>query len=130
MDEALRLTEQERAFVHGQHQPASTEDETARVEERADPVRKFNRSTTTRSGQTKRPRRSKRAKRAGMSTNDAAFVGDLLLPITTRLSLDTANTLRRACLERKLGRKRPCTQQEVIESAVRTWLAQNGYSVR
>lgn len=47
-----------------------------------------------------------------------------LVAITTRFQPETADALRRASLERKLASKTPWTQQEIIEAAVKTWLAQ------
>ena len=61
---------------------------------------------------------------------DRTFPGDfppLLVSLTTRLSPATADALRRAALELRLQRRRPHTQQEIIEAAVRHWLATNGF---
>ncbi len=45
-----------------------------------------------------------------------------LVPLTTRLSASTAESLRRAHLEQKLHRRVPATQQEIVEEAVVEWL--------
>jgi hypothetical protein len=58
------------------------------------------------------------------------YVGDfppLLVSLTTRLSPGTAEALRRAALEQRLQRRRPHTQQEIVEVAVRHWLTINGF---
>jgi hypothetical protein len=51
----------------------------------------------------------------------------ILVSLTTRLSPPTAEALRRATLEQKLRRRRPHTQQEIVEAAVKTWLEANGF---
>ena len=51
----------------------------------------------------------------------------ILVSLTTRLSPATAEALRRATLEQKLQRRRPHTQQDIVESAVRHWLKTNGF---
>jgi hypothetical protein len=59
-----------------------------------------------------------------------SYSGDLpplLVSLTTRLSPATAEALRRAALEQRLQRRRPHTQQEIVEAAVRQWLAANGF---
>jgi hypothetical protein len=61
---------------------------------------------------------------------DRNHVGDFptfLVSLTTRLSPATAEALRRAALEQRLQRRRPHTQQEIVEAAVRHWLATNGF---
>ena len=52
-----------------------------------------------------------------------------VVSITTRYHEQTAEALRRASLERKLAGKHPSTQQEMVESAVSTWLEKNGYAI-
>lgn len=54
-------------------------------------------------------------------------VGRLLVPVTTRLQLTTANALRRAFLEQKLKRAQPATQQDIVEAALQVWLLRHGY---
>jgi hypothetical protein len=61
---------------------------------------------------------------------DSSYSGDLpplLVSLTTRLSPATAEALRRAALEQRLERRRPHTQQEIVEAAVRQWLTMNGF---
>lgn len=48
--------------------------------------------------------------------------------ITTRLTPQTAEALRRAYLEQKLNRRKPATQQEIVEAAVRGWLREHSYT--
>jgi hypothetical protein len=51
----------------------------------------------------------------------------ILVSLTTRLSPPTAEALRRAALELRIQRRRPHTQQEIVEAAVRQWLKTNGF---
>jgi hypothetical protein len=51
------------------------------------------------------------------------------VPLTTRLSPATAEGLRRAALELRLQRRKPHTQQEIVESAIRHWLKTNGFGL-
>ena len=63
-------------------------------------------------------------------TASPSYPGDfppLLVSLTTRLSPAIAEALRRAALEQKLKRRRPQTQQEIVEAAVRGWLTTNGF---
>ena len=55
------------------------------------------------------------------------FYGPLLVPLTTRLQPKTADALRRACLEQKLARRTPNTQQEIVELAVAQWLKEQRF---
>lgn len=50
---------------------------------------------------------------------------NLLAPVTIRLTPETADALRRICLERRLTRKMPFTQQQVVEIAIRDWLSRS-----
>lgn len=55
------------------------------------------------------------------------FYGQALVPLTTRLRAPTADALRRACLEQKLARRSPNTQQEIVELALLDWLRIRNY---
>ena len=50
-----------------------------------------------------------------------------LVPLTTRISEQTADALRRAYLQQKLNRRLPDTQQEIIEAAICQWLGDHGF---
>jgi hypothetical protein len=62
-----------------------------------------------------------------VQNNQEGFYGELLVPLTTRLKPETADALRRACLEQKLARKTPNTQQEIVELALADWLENHGF---
>lgn len=51
----------------------------------------------------------------------------VLVPLTTRLHPHTAEALRRAHLENKLRRIQPCSQQEIVEHALRVWLVEHKF---
>jgi hypothetical protein len=55
------------------------------------------------------------------------FLGrQFLVPLTTRLSVDTADTLRRVALENRIRGKNPATVQQIAEIAILQWLEKNG----
>ncbi len=58
---------------------------------------------------------------------EGGFYGQILVPLTTRLQPKTADALRRACLEQKLARKTPNTQQEIVEIALTQWLQDHNF---
>lgn len=65
---------------------------------------------------------------AGEAVADRSrWIGQLLVPLTTRLRPSTAEALRRACLEQRLQGQRPASQQEIIEEATSSWLRRNGF---
>lgn len=53
-------------------------------------------------------------------------VRSTLVPLTTRLTVQTAEALRRAYLQQKLAGRVPDTQQEIVEAALREWLRHHG----
>ena len=50
-----------------------------------------------------------------------------LVPLTTRIGPQTAESLRRAYLQQKLSGRLPDTQQEIVEAALRQWLRDHGF---
>ena len=58
--------------------------------------------------------------------SETPFIDQILVPLTTRIS-QTANALKRVCLEQKLQRRKPDSTQEIVELAVSQWLAQQGF---
>jgi hypothetical protein len=46
----------------------------------------------------------------------------VLVPLTTRLTLETADALRRAGLENRIHGLAPATVQEIVEEAITQWL--------
>ncbi len=143
LGDAMKLTPEKLAFIRsadtgkpGPSQPGKSDEVTTsdislqiRQEARSEAAMP---ETSTRSlpehenggGQPKRKR--KPAEMESREANDD-FYGPILAPITTRLSPATADALRRACLEQKLARRRPHTQQDIVERAVVTWLEANGF---
>jgi hypothetical protein len=127
LGQALELTPEQLEFVRGKVDAPAAKNEC--VEERDDvnakpkSTRHSKPRTRSRKSQLKSPPSLPDVERA----HDSADHCGLLVPITTRLRPDTANALRRACLEQKLKRQNPNTQQEIVETAVRAWLARTGY---
>jgi len=68
--------------------------------------------------------RISKAKKKPVEKPTPTSLSQPLVAITTRFRPETANALRRVSLERKLAGQSPWTQQEIIEAAVKTWLAQ------
>ena len=62
-------------------------------------------------------------------TRDEPMLGlvNMLVPLTTRLSVPTAAALKRAGLEQKLYGRQPGTVQEIAEEAIKEWLSGQGY---
>lgn len=52
-----------------------------------------------------------------------------LVPLSVRVESCLADTLLRVAFERKLHRKRPYSQQDIVTQAVQQWLKRNGYAV-
>jgi hypothetical protein len=128
IDKALELTPEATAFIHGE---SNTQSAASDRDEPAD--------GSVSSGRRKRLRRNRPIAKQTQTSNSS--VGQqvsrlaepapprsgFLVPITTRIRLETADALRRACLEQKLHRRLPNTQQEIIEVALCSWLIDNCY---
>ncbi|HAB17142.1 MAG TPA: hypothetical protein DCE44_11910 [Verrucomicrobiales bacterium] len=50
-----------------------------------------------------------------------------LVPLSVRVQGDLADTLLRVAFERKLQRRAPYSQQDIVIQAVTQWLKKNGY---
>jgi hypothetical protein len=50
-----------------------------------------------------------------------------LVPLTTRVKLETSDLLRRVVLENRLREEGPSTVQEIVELAVTQWLVLEGF---
>lgn len=50
-----------------------------------------------------------------------------LIPITVRLSPEIAGALKRASLERQLAGEEFFSQQEIVQRALKDWMAENGH---
>jgi hypothetical protein len=136
MNDAITLNPEKLAFIHGKEKaiPEPSRDQVktnapaappaagveAKVEEPSVPV----------------VRRGRKPKASSQISEPLADLGDLhskegyqaiWVPLTTRLTPATAEALRRTALELRLKRRRPQTQQEIVEAAVRHWLKANGF---
>jgi hypothetical protein len=137
MGDALALSPDKLAFIHGEKAVAEAGRGPDKVQaadrylDKPEPAREE-------SGPSSSPirRRGRRPKvvppepRVALEVFDRTYSGDLpplLVSLTTRLSPATAEALRRAALEQKIQRRRPHTQQEIVEAAVHHWLTTNGF---
>ena len=137
MDAAMALPENKIAFIH-EGKTAAQSGRGAENTEAAEGLRanvRAPRTQPTAKG-TRIKRRGRRPKEvlaepsvssAPMSEATSSFLPPLLVGLTTRLSPATAESLRRAVLEQRLQRRRPHTQQEIVEAAVSHWLRANGF---
>jgi len=137
MGDALALNQDKLAFIHGEN----TVVEAGRGAEKTQaPDRSLENGEHDRKDPKPLTNRSKRRGRRPKATSPETFAapeiqemdysGELppfLISLTTRLSPATAEALRRAALEQRLRRRRPHTQQEIVEAAVRHWLTTNGF---
>jgi hypothetical protein len=137
MGDALALNPDKLAFIHGED-PSS--EESGRAEKISIPAKSLAKAgpdvdAFARPGNPtgRRGRRPKITEPRADSVPDiqiSAFSEELppiLVPFTSRLSPPVAEALRRAVLEQKLQRRKPHTQQEIVEAAVRYWLLTNGF---
>lgn len=134
--EAMALSADQRAFIQGGVKPAvepmtsATPTDTppislnSPVETLAEaPVKKVALEPQAKSIR----QRSSARSRLSIQLEEEEPMAPILAPLTTRLYPATADALRRACLEQRLRRRKPHTQQEIVELAVRGWLESNGF---
>lgn len=130
MGEAMAISPEKMAFIQGGSGAAKAEPAPVRRQEVVAPVHVSTEEQAVEPREAS-PRPSRRrpaaSERRKSPQEDRPFIGQILIPLTTRLQPDTANALRRACLEQKLAGRQPATQQEIVEAAVRTWLAAEEY---
>jgi hypothetical protein len=137
MGTALALNPDKLAFIHGEEavvEGGNPPEEAQAADpplDKAEPGRQESGLSGARTRRRGRPPRATPTERlAAPEAIDRAYYGDfppLLVSLTTRLSPATAEALRRAALEQRLRRRRPHTQQEIVEAAVRHWLTANGF---
>lgn len=115
----MDVTPEKLAFIKGTPPSASQLTSQATTEESSSAVAKQPAVTV--------PSRAVAKERERARPGDTSLVGDLLVPLTTRLQPKTADALRRAYLEQKLTRRQPDTQQEIVEAALQGWLRKEGF---
>jgi hypothetical protein len=137
MGTALELNSDKLAFIHGEEAEIDGRIQPEKLpptDRSLDKPKSFGQEPDPSSPRIRR--RGRRPKVAppeplvGSEILDRNYAGDFppfLVSLTTRLSPATAEALRRAALEQRLQRRRPHTQQEIVEAAVRHWLATNGF---
>ena len=67
-------------------------------------------------------RKSRKSSRSMRESQAVDAVGEMLVPLTTRIRKSTSNALTRAYLEQKLAGELPATQQAIVEEALQAWL--------
>lgn len=67
--------------------------------------------------------RRQRARSEATLPNASEVLEDLLVPLTTRLPHRLVQSLRRICLEQRLRHAKPDSIQEIVETAIESWLA-------
>jgi len=137
MGSALALNPDKLAFIHGEEAVVEGGKEpeeaqaTNRPLDKAKPAHRETAPSSARIGRRGRPPKATPIEPLrAPETLDRTYSGDfppLLVSLTTRLSPATAEALRRAALEQRLRRRRPHTQQEIVEAAVRHWLTANDF---
>ena len=145
LTDALELTPDKLAFINGspgdKPRTAVVPDNSPLIvpalasEQEAAPVKGSNPSTDVGFELTRRQRRPKSATAHSASTinkppeNHGAgmTLGNVLIPLTTRLHPDTSLALKRASLEQRLRGLSPYTVQEIVEQSVTHWLQSHGY---
>jgi hypothetical protein len=123
MNQALTLTPEKIAFIHGAASPqeATTVETIPQLEQ----LETLNQTTGAGSSVSVPASPDQLPDRRPSPTY--ADVPPVLVPLTTRLLPTTAEALRRAHLGQKLKRLTPSTQQEIVEEALATWLRDRGF---
>ncbi len=125
LGDALTMSPEKLAFIKGD---GSQE---ALSRPKRDPVERTIDLVSTSSNEAKEPeplpartrarRQSPRAEPA--MPNASEVLDDLLVPLTTRLPHRLVQSLRRVCLEQRLRHAKPDSIQEIVETAIQSWLA-------
>ncbi len=69
--------------------------------------------------------RRQRPRSEAATPNASEVLDELLIPLTTRLPHRLVQSLRRACLEQRLRHAKPDSIQEIVETALESWLARS-----
>lgn len=132
--DAVALTPEKLAFIQGakpaRPTPEVVQQQSATAEGRREQQPEIS-PIEVETSQTTKPRRPRESSPGAKAREEErpqpGFYGEILVPLTTRLQPQTADALRRACLEQKLARRTPNTQQEILELALRQWLVENDF---
>lgn len=82
-----------------------------------------NEATKPEPSTTRTTTRRQRPRSEATLPNASEVLDDLLVPLTTRLPHRIVQSLRRMCLEQRLRHAKPDSIQEIIETAVESWLS-------
>lgn len=125
MGTAFTLTPEKLAFIAGDENPSPSQ-VPSQIQEAGVQVSQGDSEATLREPLRRQPKISREVRRDNATEPDS-LLGMVLVPLTTRLHPRTAEGLRRAWPEQRLLCRRPATQQDIVELAVRAWLNSNGY---
>ncbi|QDT52792.1 hypothetical protein Pan44_08040 [Caulifigura coniformis] len=140
LSQAMGLSSDKLAFITGKAPSPEVEDSTseltfdvetsvssAPVAEIETPGTSKPEHATARTRRPHRPRSSSRQADIKFTPEPVGLYGPIKVPLTIRLNPQTADALRRACLEQKLARRTPNSQQEIAEIAIAGWLREQGH---
>lgn len=122
IDRALEMTPEAETFIRGETSSAASVSRSGVAERRKTRESKPKPTTGDSVGASRQVERSSEPSSSLHLSSDEGF----LVQITTRLRSETADAQRRACLEQKLARRKPKTQQDIIELALQAWLVDRG----
>ena len=125
LGDALTMSPEKLAFIKGDESAAmssrSNSNEVVRTIDLASPeahdANKPEPTTTRTTIRRQRPRSE------AATPNASEVLDDLLVPLTTRLPHRLVQSLRRMCLEQRLRHAKPDSIQEIVETAIESWLA-------
>jgi len=134
LSQAMGMSADKLAFITGKAAPAAVAEplpEPISVADAAEnDVEPQESSSAPATAKARRPNRTRNASRQSdveVTSEPMGLYGPIKVPLTIRLNPQTADALRRACLEQKLARRAPNSQQEIAEIAISGWLREYGY---
>lgn len=127
LGDALTLSPEKLAFIAGEESEATAK----RHRHSREPVVKTidldiaanNVAATSGDSPTRPAARRLRQRDVATTPNTDEVLGDLLVPLTTRLPHRMVQSLRRLCLEQRLRHAKPDNIQDIVETALESWLA-------
>jgi hypothetical protein len=124
LGDALTMSPEKLAFIKGDESAAKSSrptDPVARTIELASTG--VNDADKAEPSATRNAARRQRQRSEAVMPNAIEVLDDLLVPLTTRLPHRLVQSLRRMCLEQRLRHAKPDSIQEIVETAIESWLA-------
>lgn len=117
LGDALSITPDKLAFIHGDESSQSERSQKATS-------KTVDVSLSAEAGEVRSGRQKRRTKeREFVVPNANELLGEVLVPLTTRIPHRLIQSIRRLCLERQLSHAKPDSIQKIIEAALEDWLA-------